>query len=138
MLYDHLLPGERRRLHRSARRGARCASRSEPGSLAQHWHLAGCPDRAAAAALPAARQAVSARAYPEADRDYALAIELERWLPESGPGLFEEAAQAASWAGDPERAAGWVAEALAQSGAVAPDGPGAAAGAARAVPVGGR
>ena len=78
------------------------------GSLAQHWHLAGCPDRAAPAALAAARQAVSARAYPEAVRDYALAIDLESWLPEAGPDLFEEAAQAASWAGDPERAAGWM------------------------------
>ena len=64
----------------------------------------------------AARRAVSARAYPEADRYYALAIELGQWLPESGPGLLEEAAQVASWAGDPGRAAGWAAQALGQSG----------------------
>jgi DNA-binding CsgD family transcriptional regulator len=122
VLYDHLLPGERRRLHRSLAEALAARAGVSQGSLAQHWHLAGCPDRAAVAALTAARQAVSARAYPEAVRDYALAIDLESWLPQSGPELFEEAAQAASWAGDPERAAGWVAEALARSGAVAPDG----------------
>ncbi len=106
VLYDHLLPGERRRLHRSLAEALAARAGVSQGSLAQHWHLAGCQDRAAAAALTAARQAVSARAYPEAVRDYALAIDLESWLPQSGPELFEEAAQAASWAGDPERAAG--------------------------------
>src|SRR5207237_497847 len=80
----------------------------------------GCPDRAAPAALAAARQAVSARAYPEAARDYTLAIELASWLPEQGPDLFEEAARAASWAGDPGRAAGWAADALARSGGSPP------------------
>src|SRR6202035_4780696 len=52
----------------------------------------------------AARRAVSARAYPEAVRHYALATELAKWLPEAGPDLLEEAAQAASWARDAERA----------------------------------
>jgi DNA-binding CsgD family transcriptional regulator len=119
VLYAHLLPGERRRLHR--RLATALAARASPvhGNLAQHWHLAGCPDQAAAAAVTAARDAVLARAYPEALRCYALALQLADWLPESGPGLLEEAAQAASWAGDPERAAGWAAEALAESGAAA-------------------
>jgi DNA-binding CsgD family transcriptional regulator len=116
VLYDHLLPGERRRLHRSLAEALAARANASQGSLAQHWYLAGCPDRAAPAALAAARQAVSARAYPEAARDYALAIELESWLPAPGPDLFEEAAQAASWAGDPERAADWAAAALARSG----------------------
>jgi DNA-binding CsgD family transcriptional regulator len=120
VLYANLLPGDRQRLHR--RLGETLAARAgaDPGLLAQHWHLAGCPGQAAAAAVVAARQAVSARAYPEAARNYALAIELASWLPEPVPNLFEEAAQAASWAGDPERAGGWAAAALAESVAATP------------------
>jgi DNA-binding CsgD family transcriptional regulator len=119
VLYADLLPGERRRLHRRLGESLAARAGADPGLLAQHWHLAGCPDQAAAAAVVAARRAVSARAYPEAARNYALAIELATWLREPLPGLFEEAAQAASWAGDPERAAGWVTAALAESGAAA-------------------
>ncbi len=101
VLYAHLLPGERRRLHRRLAEALALRADSDVGLLAQHWHLAGCPDRAAAAAVVAARQAVSAHAYPEAVRYYALTIELAAWLSESGPALVEEAAQAASWAGRP-------------------------------------
>jgi DNA-binding CsgD family transcriptional regulator/tetratricopeptide (TPR) repeat protein len=115
VLYEDLLPGERRRLHRSLAEALAARAGASPGSLARHWQLAGCPDSAAPAALAAARQAVSARAYPEAVRDYALAIELESWLPAVGPELFDEAAQAAGWAGDPDRAAGWMTAALARS-----------------------
>jgi DNA-binding CsgD family transcriptional regulator len=119
VLYAHLLPGDRHRLHRRLAEALATRADADPGLLAQHWHLAACPGQAAAAAVVAARHAVSARAYPEADRYYRLAIELGQWLPESGPGLLEEAAQAASWAGDPSRAAGWAAQALGQLG----DGP---------------
>ncbi|MGD0605767.1 MAG: AAA family ATPase [Streptosporangiaceae bacterium] len=122
VIYAQLLPGERQRLHRrlATALAARVAgSGPMQGNLAQHWHLAGCPGHAAAAAVTAAREAVQARAYPEALRCYALALELADWLPESGPGLLEEAAQTASWAGDPDRAAEWAALALAQSGAAA-------------------
>jgi DNA-binding CsgD family transcriptional regulator len=122
VLYAHLLPGERRRLHRRLASALAARAESDPARLARHWHLAGCPDRAAEAALLAARQAVSARAYPEADRFYTLAIELARWLPESGPDLLEEAAHAASWAGHPGRAASYIADALADSAAAAPAG----------------
>jgi DNA-binding CsgD family transcriptional regulator len=115
VLYDSLLPGERRRMHRSLAEALAARAGASQGSLAQHWQRAGCPDRAAPAALAAARQAVSAHAYPEAARDYALAIELESWLPEAGPDLFEEAARAASLAGDPDLAAAWIASALARS-----------------------
>ena len=120
VLYDALLPGERRRLHRALAEALATRPGVSPGSLARHWQRAGCPDRAAGAALAAARQAVAGRAYPEAAADYALAIELDAWLPGAGPQLFEDAAQAASWAGDPDRAAGWAAAALARSGAAAP------------------
>ena len=117
VLYGDLLPGDRHLLHRRLAGALAARAHADPGLLAQHWHLAACPDRAAGTAIVAARRAVSARAYPEADRSYALALELAQWLPESGPGLLEEAAQAASWAGDPDRAADWAAQALAGSGA---------------------
>jgi DNA-binding CsgD family transcriptional regulator len=115
-VYWHLLPGERRRLHRRLAETLAGRPGSDPGRLAQHWHLAGCPDRAAPAAVAAARAAVLARAYPEALRCYSMALELESWLAEMGPALLEEAAQVASWAGDPRRAAEWAALALARCG----------------------
>jgi len=120
VLYAQLLPGERRQLHHRLAEALAARPDSDPWLLAQHWHLAGAPDRAGPAAVLAARQAVAERAYPEAVRSYALAIELAAWLPEAGPALLEEAARAAGWAGDPDRAAGWIADALAQSGDAAP------------------
>jgi DNA-binding CsgD family transcriptional regulator len=113
VLYAHLLPGERRRLHRRLAEAMAGQDGSDAARLAQHWHLAGCPDLAATAALLAARQAVAARAYPEADRCYALAIKLARWLTEALRLVLDEAARAASWAGHPDRAASWIADALA-------------------------
>src|SRR5215469_11353323 len=120
VLYAQLLPGERRQLHHRLAGALAARPDSDPGLLAQHWHLAGSPDRAGPAAVLAARQAVAERAYPEAVRSYALAIELAAWLPEAGSALLEEAARAAGWAGDPDRAAGWIADALTQSGDAAP------------------
>ncbi len=119
-IYDQTLPGERRRLHRRFAEVLAGRPGSDPGLLARHWHLAGCPDRAAPAAVLAAQRAVSVRAYPEAVKNYALAIELANWSPETGPDLLDEAARAASWAGNPEQAAAWAADALAQSDAAAP------------------
>jgi DNA-binding CsgD family transcriptional regulator len=120
VLYAQLLPGERRRLHR--RLAEVLAQREDLGLalLAQHWHLAGCPEKAASAALMAARQAVSARAYPEASRLYTLAADLARWHADWGPGELEEAAQAVSLAGDPGRAASYAADALELSGDAQP------------------
>ena len=120
VLYAHLLPAERRHLHHRLAEALDARPDSDPGLLAQHWHLAGSPDRAGPAAVLAARQAVAERAYPEAVRSYALAIELAAWLPEAGPTLLQEAARAAGWAGDPDRAAGWIADALDQSHDAAP------------------
>lgn len=113
VLYADLLPGERRRLHRRLAE-ALSGHGYDPASLAQHWHLAGCQDRAAVAALSSARLAVAARAYPEADRCYLLALDLARWLPEPIGEVLEEAARAASWAGHPDRAASWIQDALAR------------------------
>ena len=120
VIYGQILPGERRLLHRRLAAALAEQPGSDPGLLARHWHLARSPDRAAGAALLAARHAVSVRAYPEAAKNYGLAIELADWLPEAGPDLLEEAARAASWAGDPEQAASWAADALARSDAAAP------------------
>jgi class 3 adenylate cyclase len=120
VLYAQLLPGERRHLHRRFAEALAARPDSDSGLLAQHWHLAGRRDQAAAAAVVAARHAVSARAYPEAVRHYALAIKLAAWLQAAGPALLEEAARAASWAGDPDRAAEWAAQALADSGSAGP------------------
>jgi len=120
VIYAQILPGERRLLHRRLAEALADRPGSEPGLLARHWHLAGSEDRAAPAAVLAARHAVSVSAYPEAAKNYALAIELARLLPEAGPDLLEEAARAASWAGNSEQAATWAADALAASGAAAP------------------
>jgi len=118
VVYTELIAGERQRLHRRLAETLAVRPGSEPGRLAKHWQLAGCQDRAAPAAVSAARAAVRARAYPEALRCYTLAVELEAWVPEPGPALLEEAAQTASWAGDPRRAVDWAAQALARSGPV--------------------
>ena len=116
VVYTDLTAGERQRLHRRLAESLAACPSCDPGRLAQHWQMAGSPERAAPAAVSAARAAVRARAYPEALRCYALAVELEAWVPEPGPALLEEAAQTASWAGDPQRAVVWAAQALAQSG----------------------
>jgi DNA-binding CsgD family transcriptional regulator len=118
VVYADLTAGERQRLHRRLAETLAARPGAEPSRLAQHWHLAGRQDRAGPAAVSAARAAVRARAYPEALRCYALAVELEAWVPEPGPALLAEAAQTASWAGDPQRAVDWAAQALAQSGPI--------------------
>jgi class 3 adenylate cyclase/tetratricopeptide (TPR) repeat protein len=120
VIYAQLLPSKRSVLHRRLAEALAGRLGSDPGLLARHWQLAGCSDQAAAAALVAARHAVSVRAYPEAKKNYALAIDVAGRHPEGGPDLLEEAARAASWAGDQEQAAAWAADALAQSDAAAP------------------
>ncbi|MBY8881339.1 helix-turn-helix transcriptional regulator [Actinacidiphila acidipaludis] len=127
ILYADLLPGERRRLHRRYAGALADRKGSDPACVARQWYLADCPDRAAEAALTAARLAVAARAHPEADRLYALVVELAAWLPGHGPAVWEEAARAASWAGEPARACRYLETALAAAG-----GPGAGAGGASA------
>jgi DNA-binding CsgD family transcriptional regulator len=113
ILYADLLPGERRRLHRRYAGALAGRPSSDPACLARHWHLADCQDRAAEAALTAARLAVTARAYPEAHRLYALAVDLCDHLPDRGATLWPEAARAASHAGEPQRATEYLLRALA-------------------------
>jgi class 3 adenylate cyclase/tetratricopeptide (TPR) repeat protein len=116
IIYAQTLPSKRSLLHRRLAEVLASRPGSDPGLLSRHWHRAGCPDHAAAAAVVAARHAVSVRAYPEAAKHYGLAIELMDSLPEAGPALLEEAARSASWAGDSRQAATWAAAALAQAG----------------------
>jgi DNA-binding CsgD family transcriptional regulator/tetratricopeptide (TPR) repeat protein len=120
VIYAEILPGERRGLHLLLAEALADEPDADPGLLARYWQLAGCPDRAAAAAALAARRAVAVGAYPEAATNYALAIELADWLPSAGPDLLEEAARAANWAGDARQAATWIMDALAQSGGATP------------------
>ena len=119
-IYAQILPTKRCLLHRRLAEALADQPGSDPGLLARHWQRADCPDRAAAAAVLAARRAVSVRAYPEAVENYGLAIELAQWLPEAGPDLLEEAARSASWAGDSKQAATWAADALARGDAAEP------------------
>jgi class 3 adenylate cyclase len=120
VVYTRTLPSQRSLLHRRLAEVLDGRPDSDPGLLSRHWHRAGCPDRAAAAAVLAARHAVSVRAYPEAAKHYGLAIELMSYLPEAGPDLLAEAARSASWAGDPQQAATWAAATLARAGEAAP------------------
>ena len=46
VLYAHLLPGERRYLHHRFAEALAARPDSDPGLLAQHWHLASSPERA--------------------------------------------------------------------------------------------
>jgi class 3 adenylate cyclase len=120
VIYTQILPGRRSLLHRRLAEVLAAQPGSDPGLLSRHWHRAGCPDRAAAAAVLAARHAVSVRAYPEAAKYYALTIELMNSPPGAGPDLLEEAARSASWAGDSRQAAAWAADALARAGPAVP------------------
>jgi DNA-binding CsgD family transcriptional regulator/tetratricopeptide (TPR) repeat protein len=120
VLYAELLAGERRRLHRLLAEALAAEPDTDPGALAQHWDLAGCPERAAPAAATAARHALAARAYPEATRRFSLAIQLARWLTEPLAPLLAEAAQAASWAKEPSLAITWATTALAEPAAAVP------------------
>ena len=63
---------------------------------------------------------MGAHAYPEASRLFAMAAELARWLPDWGHAALEEAAEAASLAGEPEQAAWYTANALSLPDAASP------------------
>lgn len=113
ILYADLLPGERRRLHRRYAGALAQRKDSDPACLARHWYLADCPALAVDAAVTAARLALTARAYPEADRLFALVADLAHWLPDRGRAIWTEAARAAGFAGEPARATRYVERALA-------------------------
>jgi len=108
---SRLLWDERRDLHR---RWAEVLSRSgtDKAVLAHHWDEAGLVDEALAAAVASGDETLVAIAPEDAERQYRRAIELWDLAadPETCAGcsrveLFRRAAAAASWAGEPGRAA---------------------------------
>jgi len=116
VLYGDLLPGERRTFHRRLATTLAAGTAGPPGPdparVALHWQLAGHPAEAAVAALAAAQRAMSAHAYPEASRLFDQAASLARGVCDWSPEVLEQAAQAASLAGHPDRAVGYAADAV--------------------------
>jgi DNA-binding NarL/FixJ family response regulator len=127
-VYDDVLPGERRRLHRDYARTLSDKGSSHPpdataaAELAYHWDRAGAALGAYAAYLEAARAAERSYAHHEALRHYSRALELadsDAGLMPVAPALLREMADSALLAGDAARAGGLVRRAL---GAMGPDG----------------
>ena len=107
VIYDGLLPGERRMWHG---RVAAVLEAARPGDLSQdqtlrlayHWHQAGTPARAAPLAYEAGMVAMRRRAFPEAAR--LLQRAASSWRSGGQPeekliGVLSAAAEAARWAG---------------------------------------
>jgi DNA-binding CsgD family transcriptional regulator len=101
VIYDRLLPAERRALHRAI-----AAALDANAPAAQHAlqsHRAGMRDQALAASVQAGLEAADVHAYAEAGVHFERALEL--WDPSvDRADLLARAAQAARFAGDPERA----------------------------------
>ena len=107
VIYDGLLPGERRALHSRVARALEAAQRSDPSpeqtlQLAHHWHRAGMPTRSAPLAYQAGMVAMRRRAFPEAAR--LLQRAAASWRSGDQPEeqlvtVLSAAAEAARWAG---------------------------------------
>jgi DNA-binding CsgD family transcriptional regulator len=124
-VYGELLPGERVRLHAAVARALSedphaGALRQTSAELAHHWSVAGDYPRALIASIAAARAAAEVYGFTEAHQQYERVFTL--WdqvsdTPErAGLSLADlrvEAAEAARWAGSPDRAATLLQETLA-------------------------
>ncbi|MEV4477393.1 AAA family ATPase [Nonomuraea sp. NPDC049504] len=123
---DELLPAERVGLHRAYAE----ALRADPGlvppdrhaaELAFHWNGAGAPAEALAASLRAAEVAERLSAHAEQAQLLERALELWHRVPEAERpaagrlALFETAATAAVWAGEPLQALDLIDRALAEA-----------------------
>lgn len=107
VIYDGLLPGERRMWHGRVAAALEVArpgdlSQDETLQLAYHWHHAGVPARAAPLAYAAGMVAMQRRAFPEAAR--LLQRAASSWSSGGQPeeqlvGVLSAAAEAARWAG---------------------------------------
>ena len=128
VLYDDLLPGERRALHTAfaaaladRARGASPAERAgELGQLAYHWDAGGHPAEALLASVQAGLAAEAASAPGDAERHYDRALQLWDQAPQAAAkspldrhALLWRAAQSAHVAGDYPRAIALIGEALA-------------------------
>ncbi len=119
VVYDDLLPGERRPLHAALARALDGGEGAHPSELAHHWSAAGELPAALAAAIGAARAAARAYASEEAAEQFASALALwERVEPAARPAgadrieLLAGAAEAARATGDFDRAVGYCRAAL--------------------------
>jgi DNA-binding CsgD family transcriptional regulator/tetratricopeptide (TPR) repeat protein len=126
-VYGDLTAGERLALHAavanalaadSSRIGLGAAAAAE---LAHHWYEAHDLPRALAATIESAHHSAAVYAFAEADGQYQRALDLWDRVPaDDRPAdlgfarLLEEAAEAARWAGDAERATLLVRRALAE------------------------
>jgi predicted ATPase/DNA-binding CsgD family transcriptional regulator len=127
-VYDELLPGERRRLHAAVAH----ALSEDPhtgafpqtvAELSHHWYAARHYPQALNASIAAARAAADVHGFTETHQQYERALTL--WCQvadaheQAGLALSElqlEAAEAARWAGLPDRAAALIQKALADIG----------------------
>ena len=106
VLYERLLPAQRRALHRRIA----AALHDAPAALrAYQCQLAGLRDEALAASLDAGAQAAELYAYEAALAHFERALE----LGERSPEVLMQAAQAARFSGAPDRAVALCREALA-------------------------
>ena len=131
---EEMLPGERAQAHRAfattLEAGLEAGSRAEPESTlavlaALHWRGAQDDERALAAAWRAAGAAGTALAYAQRLRMLEQVLELWDRVPEPARpfgldhvGVLELAADAARWAGEPERGLSLAEAAITELGAV--------------------
>ena len=127
-IYDELLPGERIRLHAAvahalSRDPHASALRQTSAELAHHWYVADDHPRALIASIEAARAAAEVHGFTEAYYQYDRALGLWDQVPDAAEqanlALAElrlEAAEAAGWAGRPDRAATLIQAALVAMG----------------------
>ena len=112
VVYGRLLPAERRALHREI---AAALPPAPPGRRARQYHRAGLRSEALAASVEAGLDAAGVYAFAEAWVHFERALEL--WdasvpLPVDRVELLAQAAQAARFAGDPDRAVALCRDAL--------------------------
>ena len=124
VVYEELLPGERRRLHSAfaealANRGEVGGVPVSPADLAYHWDAAGDAGRAVSAVVDAAHASEAAYAFTEAARWYARALELWDRVPDAASlagidrvTLLQQAAESHMLVGDHPRAIALGEEAL--------------------------
>ena len=118
-VYGRLLPQERRRMHRAIAAALAAGADAPAAQLAHHWHRAGERSDALHASVAAGLEASRVYAFAEAHAHLERALSL--WdavappagaLPVDRVELLARAAQAARFAGDPERAIALCEEAL--------------------------
>jgi DNA-binding CsgD family transcriptional regulator len=111
VVYGRLLPQERAGMHRAIAGALAAATDASPAQLAHHWYRAGEHREALHASVAAALEASAVYAFSEAHGHFERALEL--WdRVEDPPGslpldrieLLARAAQAARFAGNPDRA----------------------------------